>query len=161
MYAPTPFDDFSSIHGRLGGWLERPSPRTTPDETFSIVAIQKGSALYDPALYDSAAVTHLVTRQKKNAPFQWQMPDGSWVAPFSPAGEVLEEGPDSLLIKWSDVWSGGAVYQRAAYRLDGQGLTVRWGDFAADRFAAVAPVLSPGTSCNDADVLCYDHRERF
>ncbi len=160
-YSPGYFNDFSTIHSRLGGWLERSSPGAVPDETFAIVKIQKDTGVYDPSDYDSPNVNHLVSRQKKDVAFQWQMPDASLVLPHYPAGEVLEETSGFLLIKWRDVWSSGPVYQRASYLLDSEGLKVKWGEFASDRESASLPTLLAGEECSDSDLICYNHTENF
>jgi hypothetical protein len=74
---------------------------------------------------------------------------------------VISETADSLLFKWRDIWTGGPAYQRAAFRLDSQGLTIKWGAFSATAGGAVPPVLGAAEACNDADVICYDHVARL
>lgn len=91
----------------------------------------------------------------------WTMPDASVVTPLLPAGEVISETADSLLVKWREIWTGGAAYQRAAFRLDSQGLKVKWGDFSATAGGAVPPPLGAAEACNDANVICYDHVPRL
>jgi hypothetical protein len=159
-YSPNP-RDFGSIHTNLGAWTERPSAGTTVDETFAIVKIHKTSASYSAANYDSGAVDHLVMRIRVLGNYSWTMPDSSVVVPFFPAGEVISETADSLLVKWRDIWTGGPAYQRAAFRLDSQGLKIKWGIFSATAGGAVPPVLGAAEACNDADVICYDHVARL
>jgi hypothetical protein len=154
---------FDSLHTALGGWFERPSSGTTADELFSIFPIARTGSAYDPALYSSPAVTHLVLRRRRNdaGPFTWTLPGGVVVHPFYPNGEVLGETSTSLLLVWRDIVTvGDAWYQRAAYRLDAQGLSVKWGALAASPAAAVLPTLDPAEACDDATVLCYDHQLR-
>jgi hypothetical protein len=165
VYAPGPDTDFSDIHTHLGGWVERASTGLVRDELFSIIKIQTGSAMYSASNYDAAGVTHLVSRQKLSlAPaFNWTMPDAGSSTPgdiYYPAGEVLEETANSLLIKWRDFSSiyTSPIYQSVAFQLDANGLKVKWGDFAAVAASAVQPVLS-GDVCNDTNVICYDHRQ--
>lgn len=160
--------DFSSIHTRLGGWFERESGGTTPDEVFAIVPIQKESAVYDETLY-SSNVNHLFVRRKKQGSgvYAWVMPDGEVLEIYYPAGEVLEETDSGLLIKWRDIGydnpleSGNdVVYQRMSFLLDNEGIKVRLGDFSDTIIGATAPSLSPEDPCNDTDILCYDHTYR-
>ena len=159
-YSPNP-RDFGSLHTNLGGWTERPSSGTTIDETFSMVKIHKTAGSYSAGNYDSGAVNHLVLRVRLFSNFSWTMPDASVVSPFLPAGEVISETADSLLVKWRDIGWTGPAYQRAAFRLDAQGLKVKWGDFSATAVGAVPPVLGAAEACNDVNVLCYDHVPRL
>ncbi len=151
---------FSDLYTRLGGWSERLEAGTTSDEIFSWVPIDTSSAAYDPLNYHSGDVATLVVRNQWPGPFSWQMPDGTTATVWVPVGEVLDRSVDSLLIKWRDFnQTNPEVFQRAAYRLDENGLTVEWGNFAATPGSAVPPVLSPGEPCDDTAVLCYDHSE--
>lgn len=160
-HSPGENGDFSNIHTHLGGWVERASPGVTRDELFSIIPIQTGSPLYNAANYQSG-VTHLVARERIGVPdarFYWTMPDGSKPTDiFYPAGEVLEETANSLLIMWRDFSSTYTppVFQRVAFQLDSDGLKVKWGDFADSKVAAMQPVLG-SDACNDTDVICYYH----
>jgi len=75
----------------------------------------------------------------------------------------VERTPSSLLIFWRDIgWSGGDVYQAAAYRLDENGLTIEWGPFATSPGAAQAgsPTLDPTEPCTESTVICYNHIEQ-
>ncbi|MCJ7753036.1 MAG: hypothetical protein MUP13_00585, partial [Thermoanaerobaculales bacterium] len=95
--------------------------------------------------------------------FSWTMPDASEVDTFYPAGELLQRTSSSLLVLWRDIgWVGGNVYQAAAYRLDENGLTVKWGPFAATSAAALAaaPTLGPAEPCDETTVICYNHTEQ-
>jgi hypothetical protein len=158
VYSPGPSTDFSNIHTHLGGWVERATAGLVRDELFAIVEIQTGSAMYSASNYDSAAVTHLVSRQKPT--FAWTMPGSATPLTdvYYPVGEVLEETADTLLIKWRDFSASypSPFYQRVAFQLDSNGLKVKWGDFAATAAATIQPVLS-GDVCNDTNVICYDH----
>jgi hypothetical protein len=89
------------------------------------------------------------------------MPDSDVVTPFIAVGEVIEEGVNSLLIKWRDIGWIAPVYQRAAFLLDNQGLKIKWGIFAAAAVDATLPILGSGEACNDSDILCYDHQPRL
>jgi hypothetical protein len=150
--------DFSDLYTNLGGWYERDEPGTTVDEMFSFVPIDRSAAAYDPANYDSPAVSHLVIRNHQPDPYSWMMPDGTTAEVFLAVGEVLEISADAMLIKWRDFNpTNPVVYQRLAYRLDPDGLTIEWGNFADSQGAAVPPTLLPGDPCDDTTVLCYDH----
>ena len=150
--------DFSDLYTRFGGWTERVEPGTTVDELFSFVPIDRSSTVYEPANYDSGLVAHLVIRNLQPGPYSWMMPDGSTAVVFLPVGEVLERSADAMLIKWRDLnATNPVVYQRLAYRLDGAGLTVEWGNFASTQGAALPPTLLPSEPCDDGTVLCYDH----
>ncbi len=150
--------DFSDLYTNLGGWFERPESGTTADELFSFVPIDKAAAAYDPSNYDSGAVDHLAIRSLWPPPYSWLMPDGTTANAFLPVGEVIERSSDELLIQWRDLnATNPVVYQRAAYRLDNDGLTLKWGNFAASAGAAVSPVLLVTDPCDDTTVLCYDH----
>jgi hypothetical protein len=150
----------------LGGWFEIDGAATTSDEMLGWAPIAKDVASYDASLYDSAAVSVLLTRRRAagTGPWAWTMPDASVATPFYPVAEVLSDDGAVLLLKWRDVYApGGAptpVYQRARYLLEAGGLKVRWGAFAATPGAAVAPPLGPADPCNDADVICYDHQHQ-
>ena len=155
--SPLPVD-FSSLDTRLGGWYERPEAGTTADELFSWVPIDRTSAVYVPASYDSPAVDHLVIRFPWPGPYSWPMPDGSTAIVFEAVGEALEWDGSSILVKWRELNpTNPEVYQRVAYRLDASGLQAKWGNFAATPGGAIQPTLLPGDPCNDADSLCYDH----
>jgi hypothetical protein len=150
--------DFSDLYTGLGGWFERPEAGTTADELFSFVPIDTSAAVYDPANYDSAEVAHLVIRNLQPGPYSWTMPDDTTAVVFLAVGEVLERSADAMLVKWRDLNSSNPVaYQRLAYRLDTDGLTIRWGDFESTSGAAVQPTLLPSDPCDDTTVLCYDH----
>jgi hypothetical protein len=152
--------DFSDLYTRFGGWFERSEPGTTVDELFSFVPIDRSSAVYDSANYDSAAVAHLVIRNLQPGPYSWMMPDGTTAEVYLAVGEVLERNADAMLIKWRDFnASNPVVYQRLAHRLDNDGLTIEWGNFAATTGAALQPTLLPGDPCEDTTVLCYDHSQ--
>jgi len=159
-YSPKP-DDFSNLHTRFGGWTERPDPATTVDEQFAIVTIIKSASSYELSNYESGDIDHLAARTRPGGSFSWTMPDSTVVTPFLPVGEVLEETSDSLLIKWRDIGWTGPAYQRASFLLDSNGLKIKWGDFAADRSSTVTPSLSASDSCNDIDMICYDHTPRL
>jgi len=150
--------DFSDLYTNLGGWFERPESATIADELFSFVPIDKMAAAYDPSNYDSGAVDHLAIRGLWPPPYSWLMPDGTTANAFLPVGEVIERSSDELLIQWRDLnATNPVVYQRAAYRLDNDGLTLKWGNFAASAGAAVSPILLVTDPCDDTTVLCYDH----
>jgi hypothetical protein len=86
------------------------------------------------------------------------VPDGTTAFVFLAVGEVLERTTDAMLIKWRDLnLTNPVVYQRLAYRLDLDGLTVKWGGFASSPGGAAPPTLLPGDPCDDATVICYDH----
>ncbi len=150
--------DFSSLYTRLGGWFERAEAGTTADELFSFVPIDKTAAAYDPANYHSASVSHLVIRDLTPPPFAWTMPDATIANAFLPAGEVIELSGDTMLIKWRDLNPTNAeAFQRVAYRLDENGLVIKWGNFASSALAASQPILAVSEPCDDTTVLCYDH----
>jgi len=152
--------DFSDLYTNFGGWFERSEPGTTVDELFSFVPIDTSATVYDPANYDSAAVSHLVIRNLQPGPYSWMMPDATTAEVFLAAGEVLERTADTMLIKWRDFnATNPVVYQRLAHRLDTDGLTIEWGNFASTPGAALQPTLLPGDLCNDTTVLCYDHSQ--
>jgi hypothetical protein len=150
--------DFSSLDTRLGGWYERPEAGTSVDELFSFVRIDRTTAAYDPANYDSPDVDHLVIRFLWPGPYSWPMPDGTTAFVAEAVGEAIAWDDAAMLVKWRELnATNPTVYQRAAYRLDADGLAVRWGNFAATPGGAVPPVLLPGDPCNDTDTICYDH----
>lgn len=150
--------DFSSLYTRLGGWFERPEAGATADELFSFVPIDKTAAAYDPENYDSASISHLIIRDLTPPPFAWTMPDATVANVFLPAGEVIELTGNTMLIKWRDLNPTNAeAFQRAAYRLDENGLIIKWGSFASSAPAALQPVLAVSEPCDDTTVLCYDH----
>lgn len=150
--------DFSSLDTRLGGWFERAEPGTTADELFSFVPIDRASAVYDSARYDSPEVDHLALRSHLPDPYSWPMPDGTTAVVYYPVAEVLERGEGALLLEWRELNATNPVaYQRVAYLLDAYGLKAKWGSFAATPAAAALPALDPADPCDDAETLCYDH----
>jgi len=156
--------DFSSLFTNLGGWYERTDVGTVSDEIVAFAPIATETALYDPLSYQPGTET-LIIRQPEHSvgSYFWTMPDSSVLEVFYPAGEILERTSSSLLILWRDLgWSGGNVYQAAAYRLDEGGLTIEWGPFAATAAAAqaAAPTLDPNEPCTESTVICYDHNEQ-
>jgi hypothetical protein len=150
---------FGALYSQLGAWFERPSGGTTQDEIFAYAPIAKDTAVYDPLLYDPMDPDAFVRRQRAlGAPdFVWMMPGGGDVSPVRPAGELLELTADVMLIKWREIGFSGSVYQRAAYRLDEDGLTIKWGVFGATAPDAIAPILGLAEPCDDLTVICYDH----
>jgi hypothetical protein len=150
---------FGALYSRLGAWFERESTGTTQDEIFAYAPIAKDTAVYDPLLYDPLDPDTFVRRQRAfGAPdFVWMMPGGGSVSPIRPAGELLELTADVMLIKWREIGFGNPVYQRAAYRLDEDGITIKWGVFGATAPDATAPTLGPTEPCDDLTVTCYDH----
>ncbi len=150
---------FGSLYSQLGAWFERASDGTTQDEIFAFAPIAKDTAVYDPLLYDPIDPDAFVRRQRAfGAPdFVWDMPGGGSVSPIRPGGELLDLTPEVMLIKWRDTGFGAPVYQRAAYRLDEDGLTIKWGIFGANAPDATAPTLGPAELCDDLTVICYDH----
>ncbi|MDH3630699.1 MAG: hypothetical protein OER98_06215 [Gammaproteobacteria bacterium] len=154
--------DYSSIHGRVGGWTERPESGTVVDELFAIVKIEKTSAAYDAALYSSSTVDHLVARFRSGALFDnWIMPDSTSATTNYAVGEVLEETDNSLLIMWRQIGWTGPLYQRAAFLLDSNGLKIKWGNFAEMADSALPPALAADEACDDDAVICYDHQARL
>ncbi len=154
--------DISNIHARVGGWTERPESGTTVDELFAIVKIQKTSAAYDAALYNSSNVDYLVARFRSGAIFDnWIMPDGSSITTNLAVGEVLEETDNSLSIMWREIGWSGPAYQRASFLLDSNGLKIKWGEFAAMIGDAILPALGEDEACDDDTVICYDHQARL
>ena len=150
---------FGALYSQLGAWFERESSGTTQDEIFAFAPIAKETAVYDPLLYDPSDPDAFVRRQRAfGAPdFVWMMPGGGSVSPIRPAGELLELTADIMLIKWRETGFGAPVYQRAAFRLDEDGLAIKWGVFGATAPAAIAPTLEPAEPCDDLTVICYDH----
>ncbi len=163
VYSIGDLDDFSSIHSRAGGWSERPESGVPFDEWLAIIRIGKSSGAYNASNYSSAAIDYLITRAVVpggSTTLDWLMPDGSTVSRYFAAGEVLEETANSLLIKWRDIGWTGPAYQRASFLLDGRGLKVKWGGFAADAVNTILPVLLATEACNGNEITCYDHQAR-
>lgn len=155
--------DFSSLFTNLGGWYERTDASTVSDELVSFVPIAMETGEYDPSSYEPGTDTLILRQRAEYQPFSWTMPDTSVIETREPAGELLQRTPSSLLILWRDIgWAGGDVYQAAAYRLDQEGLTIKWGPFATTSAAAlaVAPTLDPSEPCTETSVLCYNHNEQ-
>lgn len=153
--------DFSSLLTNLGGWYERSGAGTTPDEIVSFVQMFPDSPVYDSANYDPATQLLVLRGRQLNAPFSWTMPDLSVLEVYYPTGELRELDGDSFLVAWRGLgWTAGdpPAYQRAAYRLDQDGLTIRWGALAADPASAAQPVLGAADPCDEVDVLCYSHQ---
>jgi hypothetical protein len=152
-------DDFSDLDTDLGGWLERVSVGTTRDEQFSWIPMQRATVVYDSSLYESPDVDALVLRHKLDGgAFTWALPGGGSVDAYTPAGEVLQRTGEHMLVKWRDLDSGAPpLYQWAAYRLDVDGLAIKWGSFALSAAAAVQPIFGPSEPCDDSVVLCYEH----
>jgi hypothetical protein len=90
------------------------------------------------------------------------MPDGRRHTVFYPAGEIVEQTADTMLIRWRDAGIGAnAVYQRAAYILDAAGLKIRWSPiFALTPADATVGPLTAETACDGDEVACYDHQIR-
>ncbi len=156
--------DFSSLFTNLGGWFERNDVGTVSDEIVAFAPIAVETGLYNPSAYQPGTDT-LIIRQRaySTGPYLWTMPDSSVLEAYYPAGELMERTPSSLLIFWRDIgWSGGDVYQAAAYRLDEEGLTIEWGPFATSPGAAqaAAPTLDPTEPCTESTVICYNHNEQ-
>ena len=155
--------DFSSLFTGLGGWYERSDAVIVSDELVSFVPIAMETGLYDPLSYEPGTDTLMLRQRAFYQPFSWTMPDATVLEAFEPAGELLQRTSSSLLILWRDLgWTGGDVYQAAAYRLDQHGLTIEWGPFATTSAGALAtaPTLDPSEPCTETSVLCYNHNEQ-
>ncbi len=155
--------DFSSLFTNLGGWYERTDAGTVSDELVAFAPIATETGQYDPSSYEPGTDTLILRQRADYQPFSWTMPDTSVIETSEPAGELLQRTSSSLLILWRDIgWAGGGVYQAAAYRLDQDGLTIKWGPFATTSAAALAaaPTLGPAEPCAETTVLCYDHNEQ-
>ena len=155
--------DFSSLFTSLGGWYERDDAGTVSDELVAFAPISMDTAPYEPASYETGTETLILRQRAYPQFFSWTMPDASEIEAFYPAGELLQRTSSSLLVLWRDIgWVGGNVYQAAAYRLDENGLTVKWGPFAATSAAALAaaPTLGPAEPCDETTVICYNHTEQ-
>ena len=123
--------DFSSLFTNLGGWYERTDGGTVSDEIVAFAPIATDSGPYDPLSYQPGTDTLLLRQRADYQPFSWTMPDSSVIETREPAGELLQRTASILLVLWRDIgWAGGDVYQAAAYRLDEDGLTIKWGPFA-------------------------------
>jgi hypothetical protein len=154
--------DFSDLYTDLGGWFERDDDGVAPDELLAYVPIRKDVASYDASLYDSPSVNALIHRKRAfDLPFTWLLPDLTPTMPCWPSGEVLSRTATDLLIKWrnSGCMEGDnlVVYQRAAYRLDDSGLTVKWGPLAVEPGTAGVNPLGTAEPCDGVAVVCYDH----
>ena len=156
--------DFSSLYTSLGGWYERDDAGTVSDELVAFAPIATETGLYDPGSYEPGTDTLILRQKASPGSFMWTMPDASVIEAFYPAGELLHETPSSLLVLWREEigWGDGEVYQAAAYRLDDDGLTIKWGPFAATSAAALAaaPTLGPAEPCDETTVICYNHKEQ-
>ncbi|MGQ0534178.1 MAG: hypothetical protein ACT4OF_16030 [Caulobacteraceae bacterium] len=156
--------DFSSIHAQLGGWFERGTPGIPANEQFSIARIHPNAAAYDATLYDVLLGTteptqYLVGRVRTDGePFSMTVPGMASILEHYPTGEVLELTESTFVVKWREVGPADVtLYQRAAYQLDAEGLTVEWGTLATTLAAAPAPALATGAACNDSTTICYNH----
>ncbi len=159
--------DFSGLYTALGGWFEVDGPLTSSDEIVSFCPIATDTQSYDPQLYDPANCGYLLLRQRTYGLFHtWLMPDHKRLEVLYPAAEILELGEKHLLLKWRDLgYKGGrsdevSVYQRASYKLDTNGLKIKWGNLSESITGAIQPVLMPGEPCNDTSVICYNHEEQ-
>ncbi|MEO8198551.1 MAG: hypothetical protein ABI689_17700, partial [Thermoanaerobaculia bacterium] len=147
--------DYRSLLTHHGGWYERSGAGTTPDEIVSFVQMFPQSAVFDPGNYGAGTEMLILRQRQSGLHFSWTMPDLGVVQPFFPAGEIRELNGDSFLVAWRELaWTAGdpPAYQRATYRLDDNGLTIRWGAFAANPGSAVQPILLPGAACDELDV---------
>ncbi len=155
---------FSSLSTNLGGWFERTNAGTVSDEIVSFAAVAQDTGLYEAPSYQPGTET-LILRQRSyfSAPFSWTMPDDSLIDADFPAGEILQQTASTLLVLWRNLgWAGGEVYQAATYRLDDEGLTIKWGEFEATQVAAEAgtPTLGAAEACDETTVICYFHKEQ-
>ena len=155
--------DFSSLFTSLGGWFERTNAGVISDELVSFAPIAMDTGIFDAANYEPGTKTLILRRRAYFEAFTWTMPDASEIDTRDPSGEILNRTPSGLVVLWRNLgWVGGNVYQAAAYRLDEDGLTIKWGQFAASRGAAeaAAPTLDPGEACDEIAVICYFHKEQ-
>jgi len=155
--------DFSSLFTNLGGWYERSDGGTVSDELVSFAPIAMETGLYNSSLYQPGTETLIARQRAFYDPYSWEMPDASVIEVWGPTGELLERTSSSLLVLWRDIgWTGGDIYQAAAYRLDQDGLTIIWGPFEETSAAALAaaPTLGPAETCDETNVICYNHDEQ-
>jgi hypothetical protein len=155
--------DFSTLTANQGGWYERSDSGTLSDELVAFAPIASDTPLYDPTAYQPGTTMLILRQRSEYEPFSWTMPDASILETREPAGEILDLTGSTMLVMWRDIgWSGGDVYQAAAYRLDADGLTIEWGPFASSEAAATAatPTLEPAEPCDEFSVICYDHTEQ-
>jgi hypothetical protein len=157
--------DFSSIHAQLGGWYERSGAGVIAEEQFTIARIHHGAGAYSASLYDVLLGTtqpteYLVGRRRTDgAAYSWTVPGAPAILEHYPSGEVLELTASTFVVKWREIGpSDLTLYQRAAYEMDAAtGLKIQWGALAASLAAAPAPTLTPGSPCDGATTLCYNH----
>jgi hypothetical protein len=161
VFSPFP-SGFTDLYTDFGGWFERDDDGVVPDEMLAYVPIRKDVSSYDASLYHSADVDALFHRKRSfDQRYTWLLPDTTLTMPCWPSGEVLDRTATGLLIKWrnSGCMEGDNLvfYQRAAYRLDDSGLTVKWGDLDLTPGGATVSPLGAAEPCDGLTIVCYDH----
>ena len=152
--------DFSALFTNLGGWFEVASGGVVSNELVAFAPLATDTATFDPSQYEPGVdmiVLRQCSRDAAGCLLRWRMPDGEDVVVDYPAGEIVERGPDSFVVKWRDIGGRAAVYQRAAFLLSHTGLTIRWGAFADTAGGAVAAPVDAATACDGTTIVCYDH----
>jgi hypothetical protein len=151
-------DDYSTLFSALGGWWENTAApcdgmSADCDELFSIFPIQKDTAFYAAALYESADVSYLAIHAYSD-----EMPPTLFGEVVSPANPDPTAG--TAVIKWRDFGGMDAGYQGIGYRLDTAGRTLRiaWGAIVASEAAVALPPVPTDTDlCDGSTLTCHTH----
>jgi len=136
-------DGLNGLYKDLGGWFEDDGNGTSQDELISFVPIATDTPSYNAGLYDPESPPEwLILRRNFADLFTWEMEDGSTVETNYPAGEILENMEDGLLlVKWRDLGQviGTSDFQYLRYHITDSVLTIKFGDFSNTREAAIKP----------------------
>jgi hypothetical protein len=163
--APFARSGATELTGALGGWWEQPEADVPCEpthgeecnEVFSIFAIHKEGAFYDPELYSSPDVSYLVYRGTFENGASQIYAFGELISPVTP-----DPYQGTLLIRWRAV--SGDTYQRLAYSGDVETgrLMLRYGEAVETALvsgpddAPAVTALTGAETCADADIVCLE-----
>ena len=134
-------DGLNGLYKDLGGWFEDDGNGTSQDELISFVPIATDTLSYDSSFYNDET-EWLILRRNFAGLFTWEMEDESTIETNYPAGEIIENIEDGLLlVKWRDLGQviDTSDFQYLRYDITDSVVTIKFGDFSDTKESTIPP----------------------